>query len=379
MIDNNYNDEKELEAMGLFDQADNLADRGQGDEAIQFYEKAASIYLELGSYLKLDELYIKIAHIISKFKNNIQAIYRLNSIIRKTEELKLDEVSAKLLIQLGNISFRMHDWEVAGESWQKASEYLFEADPEEFSSLSSILLLKAGQAFERSSIKKDLGKRLIFKSIMKVNRFDEVYELEEKRALNLLSRKEFEGSAKKFNDIASYFKKSLNHVGEIINEEESKDTILNAKARIIHFSAEYQAVAALCLRAAEDKKFNENIKNLGLESLDLFKESIGLLKSLLFPIKKDFDNETILRITFDAMLMTIVQEMLGIHQLNPNELLLENLEENKILVKKLSESPYFNITERIEKLGIKNSLDNLRKIHLGHFELIKNMLIMFFE
>ncbi|KKN08580.1 hypothetical protein LCGC14_1055230, partial [marine sediment metagenome] len=349
-----------------------------GKDAVEFYEKAASIYLELGSYIKLDELYIKITHIISRFKNNIQATYRLKSIIRKTEELKLYEVSAKLLIQLGNISFRMRDWETAGESWQKASDYLFETDPEEFNNLSSILLLKAGQSFEHSRIKKDLGKRLIFKAVMKINKFDELYEIEEKLAQNLLSRKEFEVSAKKFYDIAIYFKKSLDNLGNIIDEEESKDTMLNAKARFIHFIAEYQAVAALCLRASENRNFNEKIKKLSHESLELFKESISLLKSFLFPIKKEFDHEIVLRITFDTMLIEVIQAMLGIHQLNPIQFLLEDLEKNKALVKELRGSPYFKITERIEKLGIRETFDALLKMHLGHFEVIKNTLISFF-
>ena len=206
MINNSDSDEKELEAIRLIDQAETLADRGKGKEAIDLYEKAASLYLDLGSYIKLDELYIRITQIISRFKNNIQAIYRLKSIVRKTEELKLNEVSAKLLIQLGNISFNMHDWETAGESWKKASDYLYEIDPEEYNNLSSILLLKAGQVFERSKIKKDEGKRLILKAVMQIHKFDELYELEEKRALNLLSQKEFESSAKKFYDLATFFR-----------------------------------------------------------------------------------------------------------------------------------------------------------------------------
>ncbi|MFX0001994.1 MAG: hypothetical protein ACFE9C_18430 [Candidatus Hodarchaeota archaeon] len=379
MIDNNYNDEKELEAIRLIDQAETLADKGKGHEAIQIYEKAASIYLDLGSYLKLDQLYIRIAQIISRFKNNIQAVYRLKSIIRKTEELKLYEVSAKLLIQLGNLSFNMHDWETAGESWQKASEYLYETDPDEYNNLSSILLLKAGQTFERSKIKKDEGKRLILKAVMKIHKFDELYEQEEKRALNLLSRGEFEGAAQKFSDIASYFRKSLDELDDLIDEEESKDTYLNAKARFIHFVAEYQTVSALCLRASENRAHNERIKKLGNESLGLFKESISMLKSYLFPISSEFDHEVILRVTFDAMLMSIIQAMLGTHKLNPMEFLLENLEKNKALVKKLKDSPYFNITERIEKLGIIESLDNLEKTHLGHFEMIKNTLISYFK
>jgi len=377
MTNKSYNDERELEAIRLIDQAEILADKGKGKEAVESYEKAASLYFDLGSYIKLDELYIRIAEIISKFKNNIQAVYRLNSIIRKTEELKLNEVSAKLLIQLGNISFRMRDWESAGEAWEKASNYLYESDPEEFKNLSSILLLKAGQSYERSNIKKDLGKRLIFKAVMKLNEFDELYELEEKEAFDLLSKKEFEASAKKFSDIAGHFRKSLDNLGDIIDEEESKDTMLNAKARFIHFTAEYQAVAAFCLRVSEDQSYNEEIKTLGQESFKLFEESISLLKSYLFPMKKDFDNEVVLRITFDTMLMTFIQGILSIQEFNPIEHLLENIETNKPLIKKLKATPYYKITERVMKLGIKESLEDLSKTHLGHFEGIKNMLISY--
>ncbi|MFX1390797.1 MAG: hypothetical protein ACFE9Z_12105 [Promethearchaeota archaeon] len=378
MINDNYNDEKELEAIRLIDQAETLADKGKGEEAIHIYEKAASIYLDLGSYIKLDELYIRIAQIISRFKNNIQAVYRLKSIIRKTEELKLHEVSAKLLIQLGNISFKMYDWETAGESWQKASEYLYETDPEEYNNLSSILMLKAGQVFERSHIKKDEGKRLILKAVMKIHQFDELYELEEKRALNLLSRKEFEPSAKKFLDIAGYFKKALEDLDNLIDEEEAKDTYINVRARLIHFVAEYQTVSALCLRTSENREYNEQIVQLGKESLELFKESIGLLKSYLFPIKSDFDHEIILRITFDTMLMAIIQGMLGSQEFNPIDYLLENIGKNKALVKEMKNSPYYRISDRIGKVGILEALDDISKIHLGHFEMIKNTLISYF-
>ena len=377
MLNKDFNDEKELEAIKLIDYAETLADQGKGKESVQYYEKAASIYLDLGSYIKIDELYIRITEIISKFQNNIQAVYRLESIIRKTEELKLPEVSAKLLVQLGNISFKMRDWESAGEAWEKASNYLYEVDPEDFKSLSSIFLLKAGQAFERSSVKKDLGKRLIFKAVMKLNDFDELYEQEEEKAYHLLSKEEFESSAKKFSEIAEHFREAFDNLGDIIDEEESKETMLNAKARFIHFTAEYQAVAMFCLRTSGDPSYNEEIKKLGQESFELFKESISLLKSYLFPMKMDFDHEVVLRITFDTMLMALVQGIINIYQLEPIDFLLENIGENKALVKKLKKSPYFKIAERVMKLGVKESLNVLTKTHLGHFEGIKNTLISY--
>ena len=379
MIHNYDREEKEIEAIQLIDKAENLADKNIGDEAILLYEKAAQIYLDLGSYIKLDELYVRIVQIISQFKNNIQATYRLKSIIRKTEELKLYEVSAKLLIQLGNLTYKMHDWETAGECWQKASDYLNELDPDEFNSLCSMLLLKAGQSFERSRIKKDIGKNLILKAVMKINKFDELYEEEEKHALNHLSREEFEASAKKFKDIASYFKKALENLGDLIDEEKSKETWLNAKSRLIHFVAEYQTVAALCLRASENRDHNERIKKLGTDSLQRFKESISLLKVYLIPQVSDFDHEVILRITFDTMLISVIQDMVGIHQLNPTDFLLDNIEKNSELVKELKLSPYFKITERIQKVGIREVFEDLLKLHLGHFESIKNVLINYFK
>ena len=376
---NELKEEKEIEAIKLIDWAEELADQGEGEKAIDEYEKAAQIYLDIGGYIKLDELYIRITHLISQFKNNIQATYRLKSIIRKTEELKLYEISAKLLIQLGNLSFRMRDWETAGESWNKAADYLYETDPEDYNSLASILLLKAGQSFERSTITKDLGKQLILKAVMRINKFDELYRQEEKQAQNLLVNKEFEAAADKFYTVSTYFKQSMDNLGDLLDEEESKDTVLNAKARFIHFIAEYQTVSAICLTATKNPNFKEKIEDLSRNSIELFKESISLLKEYLKNIKKDFDREIILRITFDTMLLAIIQTILGVEEINCTEYLLKNLEENNALIKQLKKSPYFKIVRKIEKAGLAETLNNIQKVNLGHFEKIKNTLVSHFQ
>ena len=381
MYNNDDKDEKEAEAIRLIDYAEELADKGEGDDAIEEYEKAAQIYLDLGSYIKLDEIYIRITQIISQFKNNIQATYRLKSIIRKFEELKIYEISAKLLIQLGNISFRIKDWETAGESWNRASDYLFESDPEEYSNLSSILLLEAGQAFERSQITKEKGKRLILKAVMKINEFDDLYQKEEKQARILIVNKEFEAAAEKLYTISTYFKKSLINLDELLQNAESKDTTLNTKARFIHFVAEYQTVSAICLNATRKADFKERIQKLGNDSIELFKESILLLKDYLFKIKKDFDREIILRITFDTMLLAIIQRILGIEskEIKCRDYLLNGIEENKALTKRLKKSPYYKIVEKIEIAGLTEALNDLLVINLGHFEKIKNVLISNFQ
>jgi len=377
MYNNNEDEEKQIEAIKLIDRAETLADKGKGDEAIKVYEKAAQIYLDLGSYLKLDELFIRITQIILQFRNNIQAVYRLKSIIRKTEELKLYEISAKLLIQLGNISYRMNDWETGGESWKKASDYLYKTDPEEYLNLSSILLLKAGQAYEKAPQTKDLGKRLILKAVMKINKFDDLFQQEEKRALLLLKNNEFVTASEKFYTIATYFRKALGNLGDLLDEAESQETMLNAKARFIHFVAEYQVFSSICLTITNNPDFKEKIESLGFDSIELFKQSISLLKEYLIPLKSDFDREIVLRITFDTMLLAIIQRILNTDKVQPKEFLLDGMEKNKALLKTIKKSPYYEVTDKIDKIGLQEALQYLLKINLGHFEKIKNTLIRY--
>ncbi|MFX1237039.1 MAG: hypothetical protein ACFFAS_13800 [Promethearchaeota archaeon] len=379
MFDSQEKEVKELEAEKLIDQAENLADKGNGEKSIRLLEKAAQIYLDIGSYIKLDEIYIQISRKISQFKNNLQAIHRLESILRKTEELELEEISAKLMIQLGNIAYKMNDYEKAGESWMKASELLYKSDPQEFEGLSSMLLLKAGQALERSPTKKSTGKKFILRAIMKINKFDELYEMEEKRGNQLIEMKEFEAASKKFYDISNNFKEALNNLGTLVDADESRDTYLNAKARFTHFIAEYLTVAALCLRASKNRSYNDRIKELGNEAIILFQKAIEIQKEYLIEKMTDFDKEILYRITFDAMLLAITQEMLGVFKLDSLKLLLKNSNKNEVLFNKIRETPYYKITERIQKIGIIDTLEDLLKIHLGHFEFIKNTLISYFK
>ncbi|MHA1376459.1 MAG: hypothetical protein ACTSR7_19445, partial [Promethearchaeota archaeon] len=171
---------------------------------------------------------------------------------------------------------------------------------------------------------------------------------------------------------------SLDNLSDLLNEEEDKDTMLNAKARFIHFVAEYQTISAICLSATNLPENNERIKNLGMDSIELFKESISLLKDYLFPKKKEFDKEIVLRVTFDTMLLVIIQRILDIEEIKCTENLLSGIESNKALIKTVKKSPYFKLTREIEEVGLTDTLNNIRKVNLGHFENIKNTLVLHF-
>jgi tetratricopeptide (TPR) repeat protein len=373
---NKNNEEVEIEALNLIDRADDLVAEGKGKEAIDLYERAAQKYLDLGSYMKIDELFIKISSIISKFKNNIQAAYRLKSIVRKTEELGLKEISAKLLIQLGDLSYKMRDYETAAQSWKKASTYFGEMNVEDFSALSAKLLIKAGEAFERTTTDSNEGERLMIQGVMKINEVDEKYREGEKRALKLLNMDDYEAAAEKFITLSKYFQKAVNNLDELSDSSDNEEIMKNVKSRLLHLQGEYVLVAALSLRASENREYNLRIKELGDKSFSLLKESIDLLKSISDPSK--LDKEDILRLTFDTMLLSIVQGMLGEHKIDSIEFLLSDIG-NQGILKKIKKSEFYELSERIAQVGIQNSLDELESISLGHLNKVKNLLIPLFR
>ena len=131
----------------------------------------------------------------------------------------------------------------------------------------------------------------------------------------------------------------------------------------------------MCLSITRNPDFKEKINNLGFDSIELFKQSISLLKEYLIPIKSDFDREIVLRITFDTMLLAIIQRILDTEKIAPKNFLLDGMEKNKTLLKTIKKSPYFAVTDKIDKIGLTEALQDLLNVNLGHFEMIKNILI----
>jgi tetratricopeptide (TPR) repeat protein len=380
MYNNNHEEEEiEIAALNLIDRGDDLLTDGKGKEAIDLYEQAAQKYLDLGSYIKIDELYIKIASIISKFKNNIQAVYRLKSIIRKTEELDLKEISARLLLQLGSLSYKMRDYDTAGEAWKKASMYFSKlgAEDEEFNDLSGKLLIKAGEAFERTNTNRNEGERLILKGVMMINKMDHLYKTGEKRALKLLNMEDYKAAADKYKTISTYFQKAYDTIDELTDKSDKTEVIQNAKSRLLHLKAEYLVVAALSLRASEKREFNSKIKELGQLSLDSLQKSLSLLKDVLNSEEGEIDQEDILRLTFDTLLISIINGMLGQKKIKPVNYLLTNINDKK-LKKKIKKSAFFKLSKRIEKVGIRESLNKISETNLGHLNKVKKTLIPYF-
>jgi hypothetical protein len=69
--------------------------------------------------------------------------------------------------------------------------------------------------------------------------------------------------------------------------------------------------------------------------------------------------------------------MLGISEFNQTDYLMEDIND-KLFLKRIKESPFYKLTERIEKVVIRESLDKLNDTHLGHIDKVKEVLIPYF-
>jgi hypothetical protein len=77
------------------------------------------------------------------------------------------------------------------------------------------------------------------------------------------------------------------------------------------------------------------------------------------------------------MLLAIIQRILNADKVQPKEFLLDGMEKNKALLKTIKKSPYYEVTDKIDKIGLQEALQYLLKVNLGHFEKIKNTIIRY--
>jgi len=78
------------------------------------------------------------------------------------------------------------------------------------------------------------------------------------------------------------------------------------------------------------------------------------------------------------MLLAIIQRILDIEDIKCTENLLGGIQNNKALIKEIKKSPYFKLTKEIEEVGLTDTLNNIQKVNLGHFENIKTTLVSHF-
>ncbi len=336
--------------------------------AFSYYKKAANLYMEMGSYFKVFEVFKIMSYIYKEQGKLGEMIQLVLDAARKLEDFKVFDVAARMYENAGTMCYDLADYENASTYYQNASDLylsLFEEDKsEEMRKLSGILLIKSAEAVYRIPTKKDKSESLMLEGIFRICALvEKIPDLETNLALSFKHAKLSDAKT-----ITSSLAKAFKDANEklLLTKEFNVDLLsANVKARILHYQAEYLFLEFLLLRKVDGEASKE--KGAKLVN-DLLLEALRLLRAT---IAKEYDREDIDRYCFDGMLYAILNALIG-GKPEPDGFL-EGIRGD--VMGAINKSAYYKIMITIIGPGLKQAKISLLDANLGKLERVKTSLM----
>ena len=109
-------EEKKQKAEKYIDQAENFIKDGKYMAGLKAYQKVANLYFQLGSYMKISDIFMRITTILENDSMIYESIEYLNKIRKRFNNLDLPEEEGKIVMLMGNLAFKLGDFETAAET-----------------------------------------------------------------------------------------------------------------------------------------------------------------------------------------------------------------------------------------------------------------------
>ncbi len=361
-------DQEQLEfAKKLLIDAELGFNSGEFTLSIEKWDNAIKILFEIGEYWEIVERaahYVKHAVREAAF---VDMITRLEDILRRFKTLDLPEEIARINLLLAKLHFQRRVWKDAAENYESAANYFLKADPEEFHDTASLILIRAGECYEKYQASTDYGEQLVLKAILNLAKVDHPLKTLQKEAFAAIKSKKYAIAAEKFEGISQAFNKAIQKVKGLPVMNTMPVLKKNIQARLEHLLCEY-IEARMILFLTLDRVDESRI--LALEIAENLKEAIILLKEV---IKEEYDTEDLRRLSFDIFLAQFVQKLHNLTDYNPIRLALENLSPDQQKV--IEGQRFFKFSRQIEEKGIRIVVDDLLNTYAGTLDAIKRPLL----
>src|SRR5271157_3914403 len=273
------------------------------ENALAKWERGINQLFEIGEYREIVEL-------ISSFVNNlvfrasiVRVMSRLQNLIRKFQELDLPEEVARLNLILAKIAFERRDWLDAAENYESAAELYYKEDPEAYEAMSAMLLIRAGECYEKSQAKSDYGEHLVLKAILRLTKVDQTLFQLRNDAFAAVDAQDYASADEIFRQIAEDFTAAIATIAPLPVMKDTPSLRNNIHARLLHLYCEYLEARMLMLIALGQP---EESAQIAREIAYNLKDAIILLKDV---IVEDYDSEDLRRLSFDVFLATFVQKV----------------------------------------------------------------------
>jgi len=352
-------DEEILRANELVEKGEELKTEGNTTGSIQLMLKALNIYLGIGAYLKMTEIFNLLTSSVKTESEILRIIEELRETIATMEYLDLPEEIAKLKMVLANLTYRSGNFLLAGNLFIEVADLFNEVDPEEYRQVSGMFLLRAGECFEKIS-RTERGENLILEAI---KRFDtNIFDLNAaKRNLKVQinKTKKFELAIDTIQEIAEFFRRMEEQLEHTLDNTETFENLKqNVTSRLLHTISEYNLLKMICFKNLDDE---DSVKKQAEKSLKDLTKAIELTKE---EIKSgNYSNSDIVRIAFDMFTLQFFQEFANYQVEDPIDLVIRGL--NKDVIKEIKDINYFQDTEHVLEADLYNCEDIVEEMDLS--------------
>ena len=303
----NYDDDIEdlkTRAQNYITQAEEFLFDGKILAGLKTYNKAVNIYFNIGAYLKVPDIFMRISRILSNESKIYQALEYLRNIKVRLNKLDLPEEEAKLAMEMANLSFRVGDYYKAADFYEECAELYLKADAEEFRSASSLFLMRAAECYEYAG-KHEVGERIVVQAVLRLNPKPVDVRVEEYRGIKLLKLGMYEEAIEIYDRLLEFFNQGLNNLSELLGDlQGSRLNIISiyAKTRLVHIISEYRLILMHCNYLLER---NKEAVIFAEESIDHLYTSIEMIKSMI--TQEIWSRADIKRLTYEGFMAAYFQ------------------------------------------------------------------------
>ncbi len=366
--------EKKAEAEEYIIQAEEFLREGKILAGLKTYNKAVNIYFNIGAYLKVPDIFMRISRILSNESKIYQALEYLRSIKVRLNELDLPEEEAKLAMEMANLSFRVGDYYKAADFYEECAELYLKADPEEFRSASSLFLMRAAECYEYAG-KHEVGERIVVQAVLRLNPKSVDFQVEEHRGIKFLKLGMYEEAVEVYTKLFNFFDQGLSNLSELLGDlQASRLNIISiyAKTRLVHIISEYRLILMHCNYLLGNK---EEAVTFAEDSIDQLYTSIEMIKSMIS--QEIWSREDVKRLTYEGFMAAYFQLFPGLSKSYQNmdfeEIIAEGMERTPLDV--LKSLPYYNLVVRMKSYERNEIEELLKEFNLGRLEKYKDILM----
>ncbi len=342
----------------LIEKANQLGSQGEIQKSINLFIKALDIYINLGKFIKISEIFNQLVCYVRNESEILYILEHMREIINTMEYLNIPEELAKLKQILADLHYKNSDFLNAGILYIEVAKLFFEVDPEEYRQASGMILLRAGECFEKiGRLKKAQSAIIDAIKLFDTSIFNYASNFNE--LIHLTKKKKYEKSIELIREIALYFRNleiELEEAPEYSNSFRNLKN--NVNARLLHMISEFNLLKMLCYRFLGDEE----------KVLAQAKKSVYDLSNAIEIMKQDIKTNyycaaDLHRLTFDLFMLQIFQEYANHQVEDPIDLVMRGMpKEVKEIIHKML---FFENTVQLLEINLEGIVDIFEDLPLS--------------